>query len=83
MGLDLYEEEKWLDQAERMAEALDSYHLAYNNCSLLCEEGYDVNSSEYDSNHEAVGALAGWHVSTYQILLCFCRHLDKIKRNEE
>ena len=45
-----------------MTAALDSYHSAYKNCSLLCEAGYDIiRDSSKDSNHESVGAIAGNH----------------------
>ncbi|XP_067929835.1 prolyl 3-hydroxylase 1-like isoform X2 [Watersipora subatra] len=57
-GVDLYEGGKWFEQAKSMLAALNNYHLSYNNCSLLCEAGYQAYTSDYDENHSVAGAIA-------------------------
>ena len=57
-GLDAYESYQWSEQIVYMSAALDSYHDNYNNCSLMCEAGFNVLGKQ-DRNHEVVGAIAG------------------------
>lgn len=60
MARDAYEDKNWAAVVEHMQLSLTSYHLAYENCSLLCETGYDViTSPNKDSNHELYGSFAG------------------------